>query len=242
MTGMKQFLNRLPVFPLFAGIALSIGLLVPSIFEWGEKPAARSRHPEMERAAFIVFAVTLVVAAICWYLSKPSNFERPIDSKENSRRFQFGVRGLLIATTLAAASLAVAPWMNLIVSTAIVLVTAFAVLVYSFYHSWPVRSRTGALLASMFLPFAWMIRYNRPFGHTSGLIAALPIGPAIVPATLTGGHLDHSSWIAATIIVIELVVGAWLMRRGGKLAFVYLIFLLLFSSFNSLVLHLLYRV
>lgn len=56
MSRVQRLLRRLPVFTLLTGISLAIGLVIPTVFEWGEKRAARSRHPEMETAAFLAIA------------------------------------------------------------------------------------------------------------------------------------------------------------------------------------------
>jgi hypothetical protein len=137
--------------------------------------------------------------------------------------------------------LAVAPYLHRTVASAAVIVTAISVLSWSLFRGWQNRSRMGALLASMYLPFFWMVLYSRPFGHASGLIEWLPLGPAIVCAAFAGGQIDDGAGISAAIIIIELFVGAWLIRRNGKLSLACLILVLLFSCFSSFILHALYR-
>jgi hypothetical protein len=92
-----------------------------------------------------------------------------------------------------------------------------------------------------------MIAFNVPFGRTSGLVTAIPFGPALLPAelirVLTDASIgpDGSASIAAVIVIGELALGAWLAGRGGKLWLVYLILVLLVSSVSSLGMHAGYR-
>ena len=62
--------------------------------------------------------------------------------------------------------------------------------VFAFRQASQVRCRIGSLLASLFLPFVWMIGYNVPFGHASGLAICIPIGPVILPAELIRGLVE----------------------------------------------------
>ena len=241
MSGIKEFFRRLPVFPIFAGLALSWGLIVPSVFELGEKPAARSRHPENELAVFIVLVITAVIVTTSWFLKKPTSSEEQ-SAEDSGRRLQFGIKGMLIATTLMALILALAPWFGERVAPWMVVVFVAGVVLWATRQDWSVRSRIATLLAILFLPFFWIILYNKPFGYSSGMIPAIPIGPGIIlPGLLLRRHISAASGISAAFVVIELLIGAWLARRGGKLWIVYLILVFLFSCFNSLVLHALYR-
>lgn len=240
MNDVKTFLNRLPTFPIFSGLSLAFGLLVPTIFELGEKPAARSRHLEMECASISALFLTLLITTLCWYRCQPSESEHSDSSPHDVRRVQFGMRGLLGGMTLAGVLLAAAPYMQETLSSAIVIVGVLLMLIWSLFYSSPIRCRAGTLIASMYLPFVWMVLYNRPIGNTSGLIEVIPLGPAIVPATLASGQIDNAYGLAAAFIFIYLLAGAWLIRHG-TLFFAYLVLMLLFSCFNSFMMHVLYR-
>jgi hypothetical protein len=91
-----------------------------------------------------------------------------------------------------------------------------------------------------------MVAYNEPFGRTSGLVTAIPFAPAILPAGLIraltdAGSPDEMGQIAGLIVIAELLLGAWLARRGGKLFACYLCLILLVSSVSSFGMHALYR-
>ena len=230
-------IDRWPLFPIVAGIALSWGLMVPTIFEWSEKPAARSRHPEMQGAAVIV----LVIAAASTFIVWRFNRRRPTATVDApaSRRIQFSLKGLMIAIAVTAVSLAVAPMLNP-ESAAWLVAAALAVMVLrAFRVDSAARWRLAALVAAMFLPFCWLVLYNKPIGYSSGLIQALPFAPALLPAIWIRGP-GELGVPAAILVSLELLAGSWLCPRSSKSAVAYLVLVLLLSCFNSLVLHVLY--
>ncbi len=238
-----SLMKRVPLLTLLAGISLAIGFAVPVVFEWTQKPAARSRIPSMERAALAAVVLTAIAGTLAASWSKPA--DQPPGA--GRPKLQFGLRSLFAATTVAAVLVAAARWLDAPWSSAMVAAAAVCTLGWSCRQDAQVRSRTGALLASLFLPFAWMIAYNEPFGRTSGLAVALPIGPGLLPAELirrwltSGIGVDGMMPIAAVIVIGELALGVWLAFRGGKLLLAYAILVLLISSISSLGMHALYR-
>jgi len=237
-----SFIKRLPLFTLLAGISLAIGFAVPVVYEWTQKPPARSRLPAMEQAALVALLLTVVVCPLVAWLRKPQE-----PTAAGPRKLQFNLRALFAATTVSAILVAAARWLDASWSSALVAAVAAIVVGWSFLRDAGVRSRTGSLVATLFFPFVWVIAYNVPFGSTSGLAAVIPIGPAILPAELVRAVLDRSLSpddmlpIAAMIVIGELALGAWLAHRGGKLLIAYLLLVLLFSSLSSLGMHALYR-
>jgi hypothetical protein len=235
-----RFFRRLPLFTMVAGISLAVGFAVPVVFEWGEKPAARSRYPALEMAAISLLVVTPAVCALIAWLRKP--VEAP-----QKQKLQFSLRRMFAITTLMAVVLSAARWLDVAWTSASVTAVALGTLAWSCLQDASVRSRTGALLAGLFFPFAWIVPFNEPFGSTSGLVTALPIGPAILPAELIRVYLtdgigvDGMLPIAAVIVIAELLLGAWLAQRGGKLLVAYVLFLLVVSCLSSLAMHAMYR-
>ena len=63
-------LHRLPLFTIMTGVSLAIGLLVPTMVEFGENPTARSRHGEMEFAALLSVLIALIIAVILWFWNR----------------------------------------------------------------------------------------------------------------------------------------------------------------------------
>jgi hypothetical protein len=228
------------------GLSLAIGLMIPTVFEWGEKQAARSRHPELEFAALCSVLVSLVIATFLWFWNRPDARQASDDDMESrsASRIQFGIRHVLIATTLIAISLAAAPLFDLPKPMLywIMSVVLAAIVVWTFIETASVRSRMGAILAGMFLPFAWIVPYSKPFGHTSGLLSAILFGPGMLPAVfLKRGNIDDSIWIAILFVMLELGVGIWLARRGGMLALIYTLLILCLSTVSAFGFHALYR-
>jgi hypothetical protein len=156
---------------------------------------------------------------------------------------QFGIRSILIATTLVAVTFAAAPIFNIPNSILnwIMIAALVAIMGWAFFQRAPVRARMGATLACLFLPFAWIIPYSRPFGHTSGLLEWILISPGLMPSVfLSSRHVDDSTW-AVVFVMMELVIGIWLARRGGRLALAYTLFILGLSTVSSFGFHVLYR-
>ena len=58
---------------------------------------------------------------------------------------------------------------------------------------------------------------------------------------LKTGHFDESIWIAVLFVMLELGIGIWLARRGGKLAVIYTLLVLGLSTVSSLGFHVMYR-
>ncbi len=237
-------LRRLPLFTILTGASLTIGLLVPTVFEWTKQESARSRHPEMEFAALVAMLTSLSIAVVIWIRNRPDTCPPDRDEHGTANRIQFGIRHVLIATTLVAMTLAVAPIFDEL--TAVLywfLVEVLVVIsVWTCFQSAAVRSRMGAILASLFLPFAWIIPCSKPFGHASGLLSALAFGPGLLPAALARrGNIGESTWIAMLFVMLEMGVAIWLARRGGKLALIYTFLVLCLSTLTSFGLHALYR-
>lgn len=244
MTRFDRFYCRFPLFTLFAGISLAFGLLVPTIFELGENPASRSSHPKFERAALIVFITTMVLSTLIWWIRSPSKSltNGELNANESpQRKFQFGVRSLLIGTTLFALLMTVMQQLEFLVASYVVVAFIAAVVVYSSFYSGRVRLRAATLIVSLYFPFTWVVLFNKPFGHVSGLLQTIPIGPGIFPAIMIRGHVDHATWLAATMVIVALLIGAWLARRGGKLSLAYFVFILMNSCINSFFWHFAYR-
>jgi hypothetical protein len=234
-------IGRIPLFTLVAGVGLTIGFLVPVAYELTEKPWNRTRLVGLERAAMVTAALTCALCVLKAWVSKG---DAPA-AAEPKRKIQFRLWQLLAAITVAAILLAVMKWL---VFWAIVLVPAvvLGVLGWVIRQEARVQSRTAAVLAVLFCPQVWMVAYNAPFGRTSGLLTALPIAPAILPSALIRAVTyrsgpDHMAMVAGAIVIAELLVGAWLAWRGGKLFVAYLILVLLVSCISSFGMHALYR-
>ena len=243
MPNVFSFLRRIPLFPLCTGISLFVGLIIPSIFEFTEKPAARSRHYGLEKLAVATLLVTFIAClVIMWLRSNPSS--KPIVTA-NERKLQFGLRQLFFATTLSAILLATTQILSPQLASLSVVGLVFAIIGWAFAGDWHRRSRIGAILVCMFMPFVWMIAYSVPIGRTSGLIQVLPLGPGIILAELIRALLsmdrDRAANLAIVFVFAQLLIGVWLARRGGKLPVVFATVVFITSSLSSFFFHAMFR-
>jgi len=219
---------------------MTIGFLVPVAFEFTEKPWNRTRLVGLEWAAIVTVAVTCALGGLgAWWGKRPA-------ATQGKRKIQFRLWQLLALMTLDAIALAVAKWLEIPWGSALVAVVALNVLAWGLTQDALVRSRAAAVVAGLFCPQVWMVAYNVPFGRTSGLAGAIPFAPAILPAALIRavtyrGGPDEMGMVAAVIVIGELLLGAWLAWRGGKLFGAYLVLVLLVSSVSSFIMHALYR-
>jgi hypothetical protein len=243
MPGLRSFVARFALLPALVGISLVVGFIVPCVFEWGEEPWNRSRYYGLERGAVLALVMTIMATATCT-LVRGETVQKPVE-QSSTRRLQFGLLGLFVAMTLEAMLFATIPLLKTPIVVALVLAVILAILVWAFTCDWTVRGRVVSLLAIQYLPFAWLIAFNVPFGHTSGLAINIPLCPGILFGELFRGlvGLDQSiaGTVAIVIVVLQLLIGAWLARRGGKLFIAYAILVLIISSLSSLMIHALYR-
>jgi hypothetical protein len=233
--------SRIPLFTLVAGIGLTIGFLVPVAYEFAEEPWNRTRLTSLELAAMVTIVLTCV---LCVFLAWFGKIRPP--AAERRPNVQWKLWQLFAVMTVAAILLAVMKWLEISWASGVVAAVALGVLLWAAFQDPRVRARAAALVAGLFCPLVWMVAYNVPFGGTSGLVTALPFAPAILPAGLiravtSSGGPDEMGVVAGGIVIAELLLGAWLARRGGKLFVAYLLLVMLVSSVSSLGMHALYR-
>jgi hypothetical protein len=234
-------LQRLPLLPLFICLSLVIGLLIPSIYEFSQELHNRSLHAGLEQLA--IFVALLTVAVYLFFAWRREKLGQPASIVVTP--IQFRLRELFIAITFTAVLLALVPLLTRGVASAFVVVLVVATLAWAFRGNVRRRSQTIAILATMFLPFAWIFAVNKPFGHVSGLLPIIPLCPGIFFAELLRNLLhfsrEASAQLAIVFVVVQLLIGIGTVRRGGKLPVVYAVVMLVASSFSSLVIHAMYR-
>ncbi|MGN6136601.1 MAG: hypothetical protein ACTHOU_19120 [Aureliella sp.] len=104
------------------------------------------------------------------------------------------------------------------------------------------RSRIQATFLALYFPYAWIITFDWPRFASYETLTFFPVSPAIVPALLVfGGHPDGNIGLLIAVAVSEILLAAWLARRGPIWAMVTLACILSASTFFSFVLHALFR-
>jgi hypothetical protein len=250
MRFIRSILQRFPWRLFSTGLSLAVGILVPSIFELGARPAARSRHYSMEHAAIAVIVVTVIGCALRMWFDRSTTIQTtdantPSAKPAAARKVQFKLWQVFIGITVIAVGLGLIRFLETTWLNGLIVVIAFAILGWGSVQGWHVFARLVTLNASMFLPCVWMIVYNKPFGRTSGLVEFIPTCPGILHAgllsALFGMNLHEGAKIAPVVVILQLLLGAWLAKRGGTISAVYTCLVFLASSLSSLAMHGMYR-
>ena len=242
--------KRFPQFTLIAGIGLSIGLVIPYLYERIGGHSIAPRESLLLTASICTLALT-AIAYVFWMRIGPRweqtlETEKEPDAKEENPaaggKSQFGLQRMFAITALIAVALGLGNLFGLagVCWTVVAAVAAFAMTLNR-----DARIRVLTLLAALLLPHAWVIRFSKPFGQVTGMLEHLPIYPGLVPGMLIGVlakvHHDTSLIIGGLLVVPMLLAGIVLALRGGKLATVYFVVMLLLSTLSSMLVHVMYR-
>lgn len=160
---------------------------------------------------------------------------------ENVTKFRFNISAILIVTAIAAVYMAMFPRWFLFGLCMATYVSAWAYTIYCWTTFRGLRGRLVSLVACMYLPFLWMLGTKAFYGNVDiealGLVPGLPM----LWLTLLIGGLEEMFWLSLLLTALELIVGIWASRYGQRLAIAYHLFVLIFSTFASFVLHALMR-
>ena len=234
------------------GLGLGIGMIVPTCVAYAQEQRFQNEQPVMNLVGTIALAATAIssVALIWRWLSNSStvNDAASVSAEDQGRRpFQFGIRHLLIgmaATALVAWLISIVPLPEFATSwdgtSWVTFAAMMGMISWGIFQTAPTRRRVCVLLAWCFLPFAWVIGFNEPFGAASGLLSVLWLGPGILVAERLGSSVDRTPWIATIFVLVELAIGVLLAYRGGRLFASYAGLVLFWSTGASLVLHVLF--
>jgi hypothetical protein len=229
-----------PVLIILTGIAIIVAMLVPVLFEFTEVALSRRRHTGLKRAALMTGVVTIIVG-ITWSAIR-RRFPPKFETATPSNRRQFSTFDLIVFTTFVAAFMAVSKIMSWKVASSLIIAVSLAMGIWSCWQSASTRTHIFSLLACLFLPFLWIVPFNKPFGHTSGMYEGFTIGPSLIPVVFVmRDNNDAGSAVAAMWVIGELLLGAWLARRAGWKSLIYIVGILGLSSINSFFLYALSR-
>ena len=103
------------------------------------------------------------------------------------------------------------------------------------------RLATSALVASMTLPYVWIVDYDELGRILPDLLVMFAGLPAFLPAALLGRlfnqNMHDAFWLALLLTALEMVIGIWMIRLGPKRTIAYLLLVLHVSALGSLGFH-----
>ena len=240
---------------ILPGLSLAIGLFIPYFYKLVESDRIPKRERQLQVAAIAVALITLTLAVVQAALSKDKESdEASIDAAEltvhdKSTKSRFSLRRIFATTLIAAIFLALATgsrqYVDSYAATSLFLGIGVAIVVSNLILSRSEFHNFVAVTAAMFLPFVWVIRFNKPFGSVSGMLGLLVLGPGLIPTKFIARLADptgaNTGSLSALVVLSGLALGWHFSRRGRKPAIAYTIFALLLSTFTSMIIHALYR-
>ena len=225
-------------FPVLVLGLFILGVSIPGLYDWSGADQSRS-SPQMECAFWV-----LIGAAILAWLTLPWLPMRRDDVGERPRGFQFGVRGLFLVTSFVAVVIAGLVNMALLTCVCSSFLAFFvASRAVAIHLSW--RWQLPMLLASMYLPYMWVLtsgEFDELEWHLlAGLFGLPAFFPSIVIGSMLGMHLEKGIWLLLLITAIEIAFGTWMVRLGPRRTIAWSIFVVLVSLVGSMGLHALMR-
>ena len=165
-----------PVFTSLITASLIAGWSIPAFYDWTDSAQTRP-SPLLWK---VPLSAALVSLAFCLALPwLPNLNDEP--TEKSDPRMRFGIRSLLLATSAVAGTLTLLTKFPVTASVLVFTGTAVHFSVFIWRHP-PNRFAASALIACMFLPFAWVIGYDELERILPSLAWMFAGMPAIVPA------------------------------------------------------------
>ncbi len=234
----KQRSFRTPACLLLIFTSGLVGSLIPSFYRWTDSDQSRP-SPLLWQVPLGGALVSLGIGcALPWLPIRRREVEGLPDDPSHSPH-QFGIRRILIGTTVVAVVAALLMKWPYFATTIISLASLyrFGHHLYQWKHRW---IEPCALLACMLLPFAWVVLDAPSYLSKSEALGMLPVVPGLVPSLLLGrfieANVQDQSWLPCLISSMQLLLGLWLIELGPRRAIAYMLAMQVMSGFGSLVL------
>jgi hypothetical protein len=225
---------RLSAFLLIIATSLLIGLVIPAFYRWTDSDQSRP-SALLWQVPLVLTSITLVVCIVLPWLPIANNLPKDV----STTKFRFSLGRLLVLTTAVAFAIPLLMNFPLVVSGVVSAITWTYFLGFCLLNPACRLSAVG-LLATMSLPFAWVVADR---WLAKPLLMMLTGLPAFVPAALLSRlfkqNMQQELWLMFLLTAIELLIGTWLIRLGTKPALAYCLFVMQLSTFGSLALHML---
>jgi hypothetical protein len=232
----KRFPHARTIFlVLLIVVSVVAGRLIPAFYAWTDSDQSRP-SPLLWKVPLWAAIATAMFCCILPML----RISPPESPHETRKGFQFGLRTLLIATTLITISIPLGMLYPLVVS-GIICAAAFACQIALAVRIPSQRFAAITFFACMILPYSWMVTYEE-FGRT---LISLPLLFGSLPTLYPGGWLSYmlgqnlhdSMWVNYLLTAMVIFVGIWLIQLGPKRTIAYLLFVTQMSLLGSLALY-----
>lgn len=227
--------SRVSTFSLFIAASLLVGWFIPRFYIWTDSDQSRPSPLlwQVPLGSIIVSTAFCVVLPWLPIANQTSN-------KTSQQRLLFSIRTLLLITAMVAGAIVLLAKFPLLVS-GIVTAGAFMYLIAFCVSNPQHRLEASALVASMNLPYVWIVDYDELGRLLPDLLVMFAGLPAFLPAALLGRlfnqNMHDAFWLALLLTALEMVIGIWMIRLGPKRTIAYLLLVLHVSALGSLGFH-----
>ena len=227
--------SRISTFSLFIAASLLVGWFIPRFYIWTDSDQSRP-SPLLWQVPLgsIIFSIAFCVVLPWLPIANQTS------NKTSQQRLLFSIRTLLLITAMVAVAIVLLAKFPLLVS-GIVTAGAFMYLIAFCVSNPQHRLATSALVASMTLPYVWIVGYDELGRILPDLLVMFAGLPAFLPAALLGRlfnqNMHDAFWLAILLTALEMVIGIWMIRLGPKRTIAYLLLVLHVSALGSLGFH-----
>ena len=229
--------SRVSTFSLFIAASLLVGWFIPRFYIWTDSDQSRP-SPLLWQVPLGSIVVSMAFCVVLPWLP----IANQTSNKTSQQRLLFSIRTLLLITAMVAVAIVLLAKSPLLVS-GIVTAGVFMYLIAFCVSNPQHRLEASALVASMNLPFVWIVGNDDPGRILPNLLVMFAGLPAFLPAALLGRlfsqNMHDAFWLALLLTALEMVIGIWMIRLGPKRTVAYLLLVLHVSALGSLGFHVL---
>ena len=227
--------SRISTFSLFIAASLLVGWFIPRFYIWTDSDQSRP-SPLLWQVPLGSIVVSMAFCVVLPWLP----IANQTSNKTSQQRLLFSIRTLLLITAMVAVAIVLLAKFPLLVS-GIVTAGAFMYLIAFCVSNPQHRLEASALVASMSLPYVWIVGYDELGRILPDLLVMLAGLPSFLPAALLGRlfnqNMHDAFWLALLLTALEMVIGIWMIRLGPKRTIAYLLLVLHVSALGSLGFH-----
>jgi hypothetical protein len=229
--GLSKLCSPTTISLSFIATSALVGWFIPAFYEWTGSDQSRP-SPLLGQFAW---AMTIGGSLIC--LSLPwLPIAKTAEKTDRPPRIRFRLRTLLLGMTVIGITLAALRIFPMVVSSGLCAL-AFGYFVSFAYRFPQYRWPAAALVASMCLPYAWIIGYDELDRILPALLWMVAGFPAFLPTALlsrlVGQHFQYMGWLSVLLTAFELLFGIWMIRLGTRRTIAVLVVAMLTSTFGS---------